>query len=860
MQEQSDNLTQILLSAISPDAKIRVPAEEEIKKLTNNNFGAFLFELSKKQANEKESNNVRQLCATLIKNIINSSTDTWLNLDQNLKEQIKNNILSSLITEDIHIKNATGLCIAGICRVELPRNQWNNIFDILINASQNNNINVKITTVIILGMIYEDIKINNINNNTISKLTNMYYSLLTSKSNKEGNEVNLIINCLISLKKFVRFLEGIISKDDSRLVFFNMVKEYMLNSDENIRRYSIDIFAELINYYYKYFQNYIDILMQVVFQIIENDSETNKKYCFELLFNIGEKEANIINQPYNTIANFHFLNKYKEKISEILLNFIITNDYEEEEYTLSKCCTMLIVTMCQCCDYQFTEIMLNYYKNNISSNNPIIKFAALKVFLAILETKEKLKIFSIVQDSLIMLSSILLEKQTILSVRKLIAEIMKSISKNFGFLIIKNQDLFDKFMTLYIDLLKDSPPEIMFHIIIAINELIKRVETNEYLPTNILSQYSQNFYQILLSLSQNINLFNPNCNIPMSALYTIGTYGQHVANDVKTISFNVFKSLVEMFASTLNKEIFNNDDMRLKYQEYICTSLNSFLMNKKALEKDVRNLFNYVIQSFQQRKEIYEEGISLIGAISSFLQRGFMSEMNTFNRYLLHGLNYTNSYDICKSSLICLSEIILSTGADFNVNAGEYLKVVINILSDSQINRELKPKSLHIISDLFISCKQEVFKSFDDIMKIIGGAFEACLMDYTNEKDNIDFFYYIMELKEGVLETMGCIFNAVQDVGKTEFFIPYAKSTVEFINRILRDIAGLNVDIIKNAIALIADFCNIYGKNIKPILNINLLKDTIENFKNNKEYMENIQNKEFILWAQRSITEVILSN
>ena len=855
-----DNLTQILLAALSPDIKIRKPAEEEIKKFTNNNYEAFLFELSKKQANENEPNNVRQLSATLIKNIINNSTEKWLNLSPNIKEQIKTNILSSLITEDINIKNATGLCIAGICKVELPRNQWNNIFDILINASQNENINVKITSVIVLRMIYEDMHITNINNNNISKLTNMYYTLLTTQIDNDKNKVNLIINCLISIKKFVRFMEGIICNDNSRLVFLNMIKEYMLNSDEIIRRSSIEVFSELISHFYKYFQSYIDILMQVLFQIIENDSEINKKACFEILFNIGEKESYLTNTPYNTISNFHFLDKYKEKISEIIFKFLLTNDYESEEYTLSKCCSVLIITMCQSCDFKFTEIMLNYYKNNISSNNPVIKFAALNVFRSILETKEKQNIFNVVKNSLIMLSSILLEKQTILSVRKLIAIIMKSITKNFGFLIIKDKDLFDKFMTLFLELLKDSPPTIMIYILNAVNELIKQVETDEYMAMNLLSQYSQNYFGILLSLSQNIALFDPNNNIPMTALFTIGTFGQHVANDVKTISYNVFKSLVEMFLSTLNKSAFNNDEMRLQYQEYICSSLNSFLMNKKALEKDVRNLFNYIIQSFQQRQEIYEEGISLIGVIASFLQRGFMTEMNTFNTYLIHGLKYTNSYDICKSSLLCLSEIILSTGPDFNVNAGEYLKIIMNILSDNKVDRNLKPKCIPIISDLFISCRQEVFKSFDDIMKMMGVAFEACLMDNSCEKDNFDFFSYIMELKEGVLEAMSCIFNAVQDVEKTNFFIPYAKRTVEFINRILRDEAGLNIDIIKNAIALIADFCNAYGKNIKPILNINLLKDTIEKFKNNEEFMKNQQDKDFIFWVQDSITKVVTSN
>ena len=859
MQAQNDNLDQILLSILNEKEDIRLMGEKQIENLFNNNCGGFLFELSKKLSDEKEDKTVRRISATLIKNRIDHYSESWLNLDKNIKEQIKNNILSTLITPDIDVKKAAGNCIAGICYVEFPKNQWLNIFDILINALQNNNLDVKITSLITLGYIYEELEPTgiNINNDTIVKLINMYYSILTIKNEDEFNVI-LIINCLNSLKSFIPFIEGVISNDNSRLVFFNLIKENMLNTNEEIRTKSIEIFSYLINYYYKYFQSYIDTLMQVIFQIIEKDSEKNKKYCFEFLCIIGEHEININNLPIN--VNYYFLNKYKEQLSQIALKNIITNNFDEEDYTLSKYSSLLITYMCQCCDFSFTEKMINYYNNNISSNNPVIKFSALKIFESILLTNEKLKLYPIVKESLPMLTTILLEKQTLLSVRKLIAVIMKLIVHIYGFLIIKDKDLFDKFMTLFLTLLKDPQPAIIYKILETVNILIKNVETNEYLETNLLTQYSKSYFEILLNLSQNINLFNSNCNIPMLALYTLGTYGQHLANDARNISINVFKTLIEMFLKTLNKNVFKDNEIRLKYQEYLCTSLDSILMNKKVMDKDVRNLFNYIIQSFQQRQEIYEEGIALIGVISSFLQRAFIIEMNNFNSYLLHGLNSTNSFFICKSSLLCLNEIIMNTGPDFNIYVGEYLKIVLKILSDNQINRDLKPYCFYIISSLFISCKQEIFKYFNEIMTMVGGAFEACQMDYSQLKENNDFFNYIMQLKENVLEMMGCIFNAVQDLGKTEAFIPFAKNTVEFVNRILRDEAQLNNEIIKNAIAVIADFCKVYGTNIKPILNITLLKNIIEKIKNDKEEMEHQEFKEFISWAQKTISDVVISN
>ena len=145
MQNTPDALTQLLAASINPEEGIRTKAQQEIDNLTNNNLEQFLLELSKKQANEKESNEIRQLCATMIKNMIKNAENIWLNLDNTFRNEIKNNILSTLISQDINIKKAAALCIACICKVELSRGLWTEIFDILINASQNSDVEIKIT-------------------------------------------------------------------------------------------------------------------------------------------------------------------------------------------------------------------------------------------------------------------------------------------------------------------------------------------------------------------------------------------------------------------------------------------------------------------------------------------------------------------------------------------------------------------------------------------------------------------------------------------------------------------------------------------------------------------------------------------
>ena len=96
-----------------------------------------------------------------------------------------------------------------------------------------------------------------------------------------------------------------------------------------------------------------------------------------------------------------------------------------------------------------------------------------------------------------------------------------------------------------------------------------------------------------------------------------------------------------------------------------------------------------------------------------------MTEMSIFNSYLLHGLNSKNSFDIGKACIICLDSIIMSSGPDFNIYVGEYLKIILNILSDNQIDRNLKAHCFQVISQLFLFCPQEVFNITLFLKKII---------------------------------------------------------------------------------------------------------------------------------------------
>ena len=182
---QTDQLSLILTGVYNSDINIRKKAEEQITMFLSQNFGQFLVELSKKIPNEQEDKHVRQVSATLIKNIVNNSkyTEEWFKLSDDIKKVIKDNVISTLISNDIDVRKAAALTIAGICKIEIPKKQWLDIFDTLSNTSQNKDLNIQLSSLTTLEYIYEEISRGDIPNTKVAQLLNTYYSLL----NKENN-------------------------------------------------------------------------------------------------------------------------------------------------------------------------------------------------------------------------------------------------------------------------------------------------------------------------------------------------------------------------------------------------------------------------------------------------------------------------------------------------------------------------------------------------------------------------------------------------------------------------------------------------------------------------------------------------
>ena len=111
-----NTIDEILKMCLGPDNKSIEEGEKRIENIASNNFGDLLTNFAQFLADENKPTRQRQLCATLIKNLINfipQHKGKWGLLHDEQKILVKNHTISCLASDIKDIRKAAALTVAG---------------------------------------------------------------------------------------------------------------------------------------------------------------------------------------------------------------------------------------------------------------------------------------------------------------------------------------------------------------------------------------------------------------------------------------------------------------------------------------------------------------------------------------------------------------------------------------------------------------------------------------------------------------------------------------------------------------------------------------------------------------------------
>ena len=108
-------------------------------------------------------------------------------------------------------------------------------------------------------------------------------------------------------------------------------------------------------------------------------------------------------------------------------------------------------------------------------------------------------------------------------------------------------------------------------------------------------------------------------NVVYYASLALGSLIEHASNDVNDFIHGFFKKLIEAFRITLDKNNFQNTEIQENYQIYISSVISAALVcNRFSLSSEESTyVFKVIVQSFEEKSNIYSEGIMAICALAS---------------------------------------------------------------------------------------------------------------------------------------------------------------------------------------------------------------------------------------------------
>lgn len=428
-----------------------------------------------------------------------------------------------------------------------------------------------------------------------------------------------------------------------------------------------------------------------------NDDENIGILVYEIWSSIAEEEV-------NRMRNGKQFYRYSDKCQAFLTNaikyhYLNRNSQKEKQtpdkWNLAKSASVLLGYLSQCCTESIIDFVFLLIKEYINNENSKIKESVLMAYGSIMETIYSDKIKSIIEGSLPTLITMLSDKS--LDVRSTDSWIIKKICKFHSEKIISLDKssplLLDQFISTLIKNLTSNKKVVSnicesLHFLALANKKYSIENLNNF-KTGILSKYYPMLYENLLQIAYANDAITSERNIAVSAFFALGTLTDCAPSDVLNFLNEYFTNFINLLRNTLDKKKIESNEMRSEYQDYLCSTISSYLCDNKlplTLEQS-QFLYNLIKEIFMERGTVFETGILVCSSIALNIGESFLEILPDYGNFLYHGLSLWNVESICRIALVSVSDLIRSLKEKFEPYLEQLLPLVFGIIEVKKITK-----------------------------------------------------------------------------------------------------------------------------------------------------------------------------
>lgn len=859
-------IAEILANTLSPDQAIREEAAQKLETLENENFPLYLQYLCEELANEQSPSHIRTVAGISLKNTVSAReigrkeqmVQRWISLNNEVKQNVRYSILSTLNSDDIKAGSTAAQVIAAIAAIDIPRNEWGDLIQALLeNVTKSNKPNLKQASLQTIGYTCELIS-----PEILASQSNSILTAVVNGAVKEEPSQEVRLAAIQALTNSLEFTKANFDQEGERNYIMQVVCEATQSENINVQIAAFECLVRIMQLYYEQMEFYMQKALYAL--TIAGMKHENEKVALqavefwstvcdeEIALSVEIEEAQITNSEIPICHNFA-----KKAVKELelvpTLLWLLTKkgmDDEDDEWNVSMAAATCLSLLATCVEDDIVAPVLPFVEGNINNPDWTFREAAIMAFGSILEGPNPDQLYPLVNQALPLLVNLMKDDTT--QVKDTTAWTLGRISDVLPD-TLKNEVTLHSLVTVVTEGLADSP-RVASNCCWCLMNLAEQLEPED-LEVNAsypLSKYFEGIITALLNASQQEQT-NTEINFRASVHEAMSTLVSHCAKDCIPVVGNLVQVVLQKLEQTiiLQNQIVNNDDRVIHYelQANLCSVLTSCIRRLGSeisiMADNIMNTLLSIISSASKSSTVLEDAFLAVGALSAVIEGGFAKYIDTFVPFLNTALQAHEEYQMCSIAVGLVGDICRA----LNENVLPYTDVFMsNLLEDLQsaiLHRDVKPAILSCFGDIALAIGGNFIKYLQIVMVVLKQA--STMQAPPNDYDMID---YVNQLREGILEAYVGIVQGLKSGNRANDMAEYISDIFEFMHAIYDDIEKTEA-LIRCILGLIGDFADAFPNGeLNPLFNQTWISDII---REGKRMRGSISTKEVAKWANQMV-------
>lgn len=814
------SIISILNNTGDPNKQIREQAERTLFEIMEQSYSDLLKMLSSILCKAALDDQTRLRASTTFKRCFEKYPNRWFTLDKGNREEIKNNLLSGLGTECFTLQMNIGYDIAIIAKYELPAGEWPQIMQILSNgAAKDNNVNFKMTSLIILQNILQELKDKK---QIIEANTSIIFTIIFNLMDIDSLKTNYkyFVQVLDTLLQFVPFLGFKFNDGSFRKMFFDFLSICIRDQNKEVIMASARVITESYKTFYMFLPENIDEIMRLIIGLVSSQNDLSCMQGQFLLIDFAEEEIKRKSKSPNLY--YGYISKYLKDILDQLKIILVerkTTATSDDYATPYETTTFLLDTLSRLCDTDVIAYVFTFISQYINSDNPRHKAASVYAFYSILETSAKREIAQVLPDGINMMINLMNFPNEDVQINVSIC--IERIAQFHGLSVIKES--YDRaYKALYNAIIaqlnvRPMNNKILIHYLAAVHYFVNSIERDKVQNLDLIffGQLGQ-VIQLIFEICYSPGSYNVNFNVCDKGFLALGTIIEHSTTE----DFNIINTFVNGIFAALQKTLepsnFKSKEEQEDFQAYLSTiiiALSNY-QGIKITQKMGEDLYNLYSQILTKRGSLFDEALLAISSIIQMIPQGAEGLFDAFTNYLFYGLSQVNEYSICKYALYAVQDLLGCNLANMNNHLPKIMELVQKLINEPTGDRYLKIDILRLFSDIVNNYKNEYAPYYKITLDVAMSALNAFL----GMKESDDEFYY-ESLLSALVEYLECSVRLLGQNGFKEIFSPYLDEVFSFIDKISENLYDFPIETALSCGGIISDLCYVYGGKLADYIN-----------------------------------------